>query len=158
VYENCEKYGGFYKWTVAVDSAGEFSDGALGCGRRQCEQTLPVRGICPEGWHVPSCDEVEILFNYTGAYENADVLKTKDGWRNGQGTDLFGFSAYPTGFMEQDFKNSYKLGEKFVMITSSIIEMNGTSVCEGYMEYDRKYANIGNPAMFYVFTIRCLED
>lgn len=158
VSQNCEKYGGYYKWPVAIDSAGEFSDGALGCGRRQCEQTLPVRGICPEGWHIPSCDEVKTLFSYTGADENADVLITKDGWKDRQGTDLFGFSAFPTGFMYQDFKNSYNMKEDFIMITSSKNRVDGDNACGGHISYNTEGAYTANPGIFNAYTVRCLKD
>ncbi len=55
------------------------------------------RGICPEGWHIPSDKEWNILINELG--RNAGVkLKSSDGWyKNGNGTDSIGFSALPAG-------------------------------------------------------------
>jgi len=45
--------GGFYEWQEAVQSwAGQ--------------PRLPVRGICPAGWHLPSNDEWNVLFSRLG--------------------------------------------------------------------------------------------
>jgi uncharacterized protein (TIGR02145 family) len=45
--------GGFYEWNEAM----QYWDG---------QPALPVRGICPEGWHIPSNAEWNTLLNYTG--------------------------------------------------------------------------------------------
>lgn len=52
---NCEKYDRLYTWSAAMDSAAVFGDGGKGCGYGvKCTPTYPVRGACPEGWHLPS--------------------------------------------------------------------------------------------------------
>ena len=128
--ENCNQYGRLYVFSAAVDSAGLFSSDAEGCGNgTECpldhivpelfggdngtESSLehPIRGVCPEGWHVPTVDEFVILFESVGGqkdekefweWENVD-LKSTSGWRvvfegdTPNGTDSFGFSAYPAG-------------------------------------------------------------
>ncbi|HOJ03412.1 MAG TPA: FISUMP domain-containing protein [Bacteroidota bacterium] len=45
--------GGMYEWQEAV----QYWDG---------QPTLPVRGICPEGWHIPSNAEWNSLLSYLG--------------------------------------------------------------------------------------------
>ena len=84
--ENCEVGGRLYKWDVAKD-------------------------VCPEGWHLPSKEEFEILFSavqlvydkYDKAqYSFADMFKATSGWKNDnsswtQGLDKVGFSAVPAG-------------------------------------------------------------
>lgn len=53
--ENNKKYGRLYTRKVAMDSAAVFGDGGKGCGYGvKCTPTYPVRGACPEGWHLPS--------------------------------------------------------------------------------------------------------
>jgi len=56
---------------------------------------------CPNGWHLPSIDEWEVLFNHLGGMENAGKkLKcSKPGaWFHcGDGTNESGFSALPGG-------------------------------------------------------------
>ena len=123
--ENCNQYGRLYLFSAAVDSAGLFSSDAEGCGYgTECpfdhivpkiykgysdtasSLEQPIRGVCPEGWHVPTVDEFVIMFESMGGksdenhyweWENVD-LKSTSGWREKyNGTDSFGFSAYPAG-------------------------------------------------------------
>jgi len=55
--------------------------------------------ICPEGWHLPTKDDWQELMNYVvndGHTDVAESLKAMSGWNN-NGTDDYGFSAYPAG-------------------------------------------------------------
>ena len=55
---NCTTYGRLYTWAAAMDSAGKWGDNAKGCGNEKvCAPTYPVRGVCPEGWHLPGMGE-----------------------------------------------------------------------------------------------------
>lgn len=58
----CPQYGRKYTWEEALGSAAT----TYGCSNTTlCTSTLPegVRGICPEGWHLPSYDDWKTLFN-----------------------------------------------------------------------------------------------
>jgi len=55
--DSCAKYGRLYNMTAAGVSSGQDSTGAF------------VRGICPEGWHVPSADEWALLKRSFGTDE-----------------------------------------------------------------------------------------
>ncbi|TRX62822.1 fibrobacter succinogenes major paralogous domain-containing protein [Carboxylicivirga sp. M1479] len=57
------------------------------------------RNICPEGWHMPSREELETLINYLGGhYEAGYLLKNRSGWDVlDPNTNLSGFSALPGG-------------------------------------------------------------
>ena len=120
IYEICSNLGRLYLWTVAVDSAGLFSDDAVGCGGDSpCLSKGNVRGICPEGWHLPSKDEYDTLMAMVRIderpilYDSYDglVLNSRYDWvsdwtccKNSQsylvsagGSDGYGFSASPAG-------------------------------------------------------------
>ena len=109
-YENsadsCAKYGRLYLWSAAMDSAGVFSTAGKGCGYRStCEAgsaTTEARGVCPEGWHLPSKAEFETLFAAVGGWDVAGkALKSTSGWTDdGNGTDSYGFSALPAGIRD----------------------------------------------------------
>jgi uncharacterized protein (TIGR02145 family) len=95
---NCDEYGGLYKWSEMMEYA----------------STQGVQGICPPGWHIPTNDEWYILegtvdsqypvghpiwnpYGFQG-YDAGLNLKSTSGWYfKGNGTDLFGFSAFPGG-------------------------------------------------------------
>ncbi len=57
--------------------------------------------LCPDGWRVPNDNEWITLKNYltNNGYKGTEglVLKSKDGWNNGNGTDNYGFKALPGG-------------------------------------------------------------
>ncbi len=77
--ENCpaeyrDLIGRFYTWAAAMDSAGLYSTGGVGCGNLvDCNPDKVVRGICPEGWHLPSSSETANVFN------DADTLALLEG-------------------------------------------------------------------------------
>ena len=108
VYENnnanIDKYGRLYTWDVAIDGSASSNSNPSG-----------VKGVCPDGWHLPSDAEWEQLAQYistqNGGYDKRDDdwfdvgkhLKTTTGWRDngvnsGNGTDDYGFSGLPAGY------------------------------------------------------------
>jgi len=76
--DNCDRYGRLYIWDDAMDA-------------------------CPSGWHLPSEKEWCILVDCgDGQYHSGKKLKARSGWdsyegRDGNGTDVYGFSALPGG-------------------------------------------------------------
>jgi uncharacterized protein (TIGR02145 family) len=60
------------------------------------------QGICPEGWHIPSNAEWEVLMNYVQT-DNDDAgkhLKSMGVWKRNSGSsgeDTYGFAALPGG-------------------------------------------------------------
>ncbi|HUP90369.1 MAG TPA: FISUMP domain-containing protein, partial [Longimicrobiales bacterium] len=69
-------YGKFYNWYAATDA----------------------RGLCPAGFRLPGRSDYETLINYLGGPTSAgSKLKSRTGWRDGNGTDDFGFNGFPTG-------------------------------------------------------------
>ena len=98
--DNCSKYGKLYTWGAAMDSAGVFTNRGKGCGRgKTCTPSYTVRGICPEGWHLPDTTEWNALLKAVGGETgSAKKLKASNSWTTGYtGTDDYGFSALPTG-------------------------------------------------------------
>jgi uncharacterized protein (TIGR02145 family) len=60
------------------------------------------RGVCPTGWHIPTDGDWNALITAVGGSSTAGrKLKAKDGWENnGNGTDEYGFRAFPAGYRE----------------------------------------------------------
>ena len=109
-------YGRLYIWSAAMDSVGKFKktgETANGCGyRKLCSATEPVRGICPEGWHLPSIEEVRTLIvvadtgisSYSSSNNAGISLKAVSDWPEPSevctqyvGKDTYGFAAKPDG-------------------------------------------------------------
>ena len=62
-----------------------------------CKPNSPHRGICPEGWHVPTQSEFDILYKMIGGKSTAGTkLKSISGWdEEKNGIDAFGFGLLP---------------------------------------------------------------
>ncbi|MBQ3721428.1 MAG: fibrobacter succinogenes major paralogous domain-containing protein [Fibrobacter sp.] len=129
--EYCDKYGRLYTWGAAMDSSGTWSSNGKGCGYcAECTPAYPVRGVCPEGWHLPSIDEWYTLILAVGDSTPSGLeLKSASGWRDGNGTDDFGFSALPAGYMR---------GNPIYSAESSCAHFwSSTTHDDNYMEYEQ---------------------
>ena len=154
----CEKYGRFYTWAAAMDSAGTWSVNGKECGfNKTCSPTSPVRGVCPEGWHLPDTTEWNTLFTAVGGWLEASLkLKSTSGWNgDGNGTDDFGFSALPAGGM---FDEGYYDNEGNRAYFWSSMEYDDA---EAYYMY--LYFFFSDPFQdvnlkFKGFNVRCLKD
>lgn len=114
----CLENGLYYKWFDMIDSIGKYRGTPLICygikeSIRECSLETPERGICPEGWHIPTFDEWALLFNTVDRMTDegiGKVLKSRTGWDfvgGENGIDLFGFDAKPAG---AKVENGYNLG------------------------------------------------
>ena len=192
--ENCKQYGRLYLFSAAMDSAGLFSSDAEGCGDgSECpfdhivpkiykgysdtasSLEHPIRGVCPEGWHVPTVDEFVILFESVGGqeeeyWENVD-LRSTSGWREIPGedtanvTDSFGFSAYPAGEWYKPSNLDYpifsSLGIEAQFFTTSTRHPNVSGYGSVHIV---EIKHSGNRAGFNFYwqnsaqSVRCLKD
>ncbi len=161
---NCAKYGRLYSWAAAMDSARTFSSNGTNCGYgKNCSPTYPVRGICPEGWHLPTKTEFEALFAEVGESIAGYVLKSNSGWDDDRnGTDDFLFSALPAGYRMYSGSPPYESWSYYNEGLATYFwsaTQNGLSNAYymslkvddnvAHLEYDTK--NIG-------LSIRCLQD
>ena len=159
---NCAKYGRLYTWATAMDSIGAFSTNGKGCGYQvSCSISYPVRGICPEGWHLPSKEEWEVLLNAVGGEDNAGTkLKSSTDWLNGgNGLDSYGFNALPAG-MRYETLGSDDMGEDAEFVTSSEYVSSG-------LHYDQYVAHFYDSVTWvtiqfsgknYGYSVRCVQN
>lgn len=156
--ESCAKYGRLYTWAAAMDSAGVFGDGGKGCGYDvTCSAKEPVRGICPEGWHLPSDAEWETLFTAVGGEDVAGTkLKSKSGWyNNGNGTDEYGFSVLPAG-------NRFDVGNYYNADDYAFFWSRTEHSSVDAYNWDFFYVDTYVRSQYYSkeigFSVRCLRD
>ena len=84
--DNCNTYGGLYYWDELM----------------QYVKTEGAKGICPEGWHIPTDEEWTILVEFLGGDSLAGVKMKEAGtahWYspNTGATNSSGFTALPGG-------------------------------------------------------------
>lgn len=85
---NCSKYGGLYQWDEAMAFA-----------------TDPgAKGICPEGWHIPTLEDFQELKDSVAADGNR-LKAVGQGAGSGAGTNTSGFSALLTGIKSPEYSS-----------------------------------------------------
>ncbi len=156
---NCDKYGRLYTWSAVMDSAAQFSVNAgTECGYgKTCTPNSPHRGICPEGWHVPTNEEYSTLYTYIGGSSTAGkMLKSTRGWYDsGNGTDKYGFSVLPAGF-RFNYGNFYYEGYYAYLWSAS--EYGSDHAWNQYFDYDNGYAYQLYDNEYFGLSLRCLKD
>jgi uncharacterized protein (TIGR02145 family) len=151
VQANCTKYGRLYDWSTAMALPSSCNDG-------KCSSQIQPKhkGICPEGWHIPSQAEWDALKSYaessSGCSDCYDkLLKATSGWNgNDNGTDKYGFSALPGGTRYYSFEG---------------IGGGGYWWSSSELDWYAAYMDIGGgghwqefPGKIIMFSVRCVKD
>ncbi len=147
---NCDVYGRLYDWNTIMNGAASSNNVPSG-----------VQGICPDGWHIPSDAEWDILVNYLGSSEVAGGKMKETGtihWKepNTGATNESGFSALPGGYRpyQGGFYNLHKFGTWW-----STTEYSFTIALTRYLRYDNDDVGIDNDHdKSDGFSIRCVKN
>jgi uncharacterized protein (TIGR02145 family) len=135
---NCNKYGGLYQWNeaMAYDTANS------------------AKGICPDGWHIPTKAEFDTLA--TAVQYNGNSLKAVgQGTGGGTGTNSSRFSLLLTGY--RDYYGSFgNLGYSAYFWSST--EYNSTEARNMSLWYDVSGINISGYYLEFGSSIRCMKD
>jgi uncharacterized protein (TIGR02145 family) len=151
--ENCRKYGRLYNWAAAVGKS------EVDCGYdNACGLSGTVRGVCPEGWHLPDTTEWRALFATVGGIDTAGImLMSTEGWYDGNnGTDDYGFSALPGGYRSGPGTFS-TLNESANFWSSTEDTDDKLAYSTGFIYRDKK-ASMDHDNKFLAFSIRCVKD
>jgi len=160
---NCTLYGRLYRWETIMN--GESSSNKVPSG---------VRGICPEGWHIPGDEEWKILEGKVDSiysigdtiwdrwggrgYDAGQRLKSVSGWAsNGGGTDVYNFSALPGGYRLTDSYTSLKGSGEWWSSTSSADQYHESAWCRR-LYYGTDYISRIYRLNEYGLSVRCLKD
>ena len=166
----CDTYGRLYDWATAM----EFESG---CNTTSCSSQIDAKhkGVCPEGWHIPSGADWNVLMRVANPDCSSDSsvpsncsdagtkLKTTSGWNPYDGiptgTDDFGFSALPSG---------YGRGSSYIDANNSgrWWSANEDNADYDYAYYLRIYYDYRNVDYYStdggsksdLFSVRCLQD
>lgn len=128
------KYGKLYTWAEAVAAA----------------NAIP-------GWHLPSDDEWAALANAVGGTSVAGTkLKSTTGWSEGNGTDDFGFAAFPAGYKYSYTGSFYNLGSRTYFWTAT--EFSSTAARSRYFDTDASMHSYNYNKTDFVFSVRLVKD
>lgn len=143
--DNCDIYGRLYSFANAVNKAEET------CGKgHSCSLGYTVQGICPSGWHLPSSDEWNTLFNNVGGKSVAAKMLKSTSWN---GTNYFQFSALPGGIYSSSSFSGLSSQAFFWTSTQSDSD-------NAYRVYFNSDSDAGNAAKTKdnKNSIRCIKD
>lgn len=135
---NCVQFGGLYKWTEAM--AYSITEGA--------------KGICPEGYHIPTWAQLQTLTASVANSSNA-LKSVGQGTGEGAGTNTSGFSALLAGVVN-DNAISYFLNAFTYYWSSTTVGYD-----HAYVPIINDYNNsIGTIAstLNLGLSIRCIKD
>lgn len=145
-----EAFARSYTWAAAMDS---LNQGGCGMGER-CNVSGQHRGACPGGWHIPSIEEFNELYEAAGGRDNAAYrLKSSNSWvcwnRECNGADEFGFAIIPT-----DLSGPKSIFWSTTEDSDSTIVVSQAYYDNDYMENFENWSNQKSS----LFQIRCLKD
>jgi len=137
--DSCAKYGRFYTWKAAMYA-------------------------CPAGWRLPEQAEWSILISVAGGVDSAGMaLKSSSGWKKqGDGRDVFGFTALPAGELKIDYKNKLRFedqGESASFWSST--ELGLVNAYRGmYLSryHGSAFSHFSEEKDNYGYSVRCIKD
>ncbi|WP_407458102.1 FISUMP domain-containing protein [Fibrobacter sp.] len=161
----CLRFGKLYTWPGAMDYDKNRCQDAAYCS------LASTQGICPEGWHIPSIKDWQILWENVG-YNSANItidslykyrvinaLMTDSSYitwdRSGKG-DFFGFSAtehgYKSGGDQGSFWSLYSSPSSYwTSGEESVSKSYVASLYSGSVSFD-EYSKTGQ------FAVRCIKN
>ena len=148
---DCIKYGRLYTYAAAVGK----SEDECGFGKANCGFSGMVRGVCPEGWLLPDNTEWNKLFTAVGD-SAGKKLRSLTGWAdNGNGTDAYGFSAFPAGYRNRKGNFGGEGGYAYFWSASRY----STDVAHGMgLDYSIESAGLDSYRKDTAISVRCLKN
>ena len=155
---NCDTYGGLYQWKEMM----------------QYKTTPGTQGICPLDWHLPTDEEwkqlegeVDYLYGYPNPeWDSTDWrgfdaglnLKSTNGWNlGGNGTDLFGFTAIPSGYRDTP-GNFAALGNNTYFWSGNWDSGSGNDAWHRILSNEKDKVSRNSSSFTHGFSTRCLKD
>ena len=145
--ENERVYGRLYTWYSAM---GIPEDGSVA---PVLNENGFVRGICPDGWHIPDAPEAA-AFNSHDAY----TLRSSDLWIFGAGNNSTGFTLLPAGRYFSTFgRYEQMLSDTYLWFTTE--GADGQLVPAAlYVSYYCDTPLPASPLATDAYSVRCVKD
>lgn len=165
----CALTGRYYTWAAAMDSVALARDTVnpmiCGYGVKCAADSMRVRGICPEGWHLPDTMEIKKLISTVGRTRvSGAMLKSSKGWSSASGVaeDAFGFSAMAGGYVNGELPRG-ELKTYFIATGSDAKFWVSVSHDKYYGEAlklssSNGDADLSSPDKYDGNNIRCIKD
>ncbi len=147
---NCLKGGRYYSWTAAMnihykwlDDSPYAVEGLIG---------EPHQGICPNGWHVPTGDEWNEMYDAIGTTPYAMQAKGQRLWPDAKNKS--GFSALPAGYYYYGDFREIGYNSKFSGSTELGKRYGDTWSLDASLAVLNKFSD----GKSFGFSVRCVQD
>jgi len=153
IQANCAKYGMLYDWATAMDISSDYNNTSY-----NPSANTKYRGVCPQGWHIPSDAEWTVLIDFVGTTYNLRAT-SGSGWGSSSDndTDDYGFSALPGryGYPNGNFSTDGGGDAGWWSAT----EYNASDAWARVMDDDDDGVLFrGNGGKNYLFSVRCVKN
>jgi len=151
---NCSTYGGLYQWAEAMN----YQNGASNTQMWDPLPTGKIKGLCPDGWHIPTLAEFTQLIDFLGGQDNAGDKMKEAGelhWNSGNtGTNESGFTGLGSGSQPGGSGNDLKVYTYYI---TSLEESNTLSWITGLISFTGSTFQSKRTKSFGQ-SIRCVRD
>lgn len=160
VNSECDTCGRYYTWAATMDSVAIYSLNSKDCGNHKlCTVKNPARGICPEGWHIPTRGEWENLYSSMGRSPYAMQALGYNLWS--EATDAYGFSAIPAGAYSNGTSGDFRFIGQSAYFWSATESADYRAYylhvdIDSAFLFDGLYTSISGKS--YCLSVRCLQD
>lgn len=165
----CKKFGRLYSWTAAVRVDNSFQTSSA-----KDKISSKHRGVCPEGWHLPSAAEMDELVSFIGKKNSKRVgpleavgtsLKSVHDWNAcdtndvecAAGTNRYGFNAKPAGRRNADGSFDDLGNDAGFWISEESDNPSHAPYWNLYYATDKFWGSYANKKSFG-YSVRCIED
>ncbi len=147
--ELCAMGGRLYSWTAVMNLPSSYK-------YTQAFEKIQKkhRGICPEGWHVPSVVEIDNLYNEVEHDASALQAKHVVNWKNASNSS--GFSALPLGWRSGNISND--LGEMANMWAADEIDYSSYAFSKNIEITDHLSIGGAHDSKAHGMSLRCVKD
>lgn len=151
---NCDAEGGLYQWAEAV----QYINGASNTANWSPTPTDNIQGICPDGWHLPSDAEQDILDQYLTVPPNTCSASRTDWGCATAGTtlkDASGFNALISGYR---YENGSFMNHGIYTYFWSSGAVSTNTAWFRYLAPGYSGVNRNSYSRAYGYSVRCLKN
>jgi len=161
----CKTDGRLYWWSAAMDIDSKFNNATA--------SDVNIRGLCPEGWHVPTNSEWRTLYDYVNSVNGTSsvgaALNSSYAWKNttSASENKFGFSAIPAGIHSFEWSSAGEFSDASDKGRASFWSSTQVSSVRAYRWFRDDSRNPYQGYDFYnaisdpkvvAMSVRCIQD